>query len=213
MHEWWTGLLEHSVQSPGWWSSVLQGAVASVLGLAGLFGVFHLTRRHEIDRDRRAREAEQKKAADDRTLQGVAQIMQTALGIRTEPLDSNEQAFVLADELMMFCVREIRDHPNAARWAREQSTEVIECSKPQHDIRALPWQAGMVAALLTEWVHKGFPETMLKPSASDGKPDRYRPPIPDDGPIIRRSDVKNPSPEVAKKLLDIAGLDSKDFGL
>lgn len=123
-----------------------------------------------------AREAQEQKAAEERTISSVVAVMQSSLIVRSEILDDREQGRKFSDELMMFCVREIRDHPNAAQWARDQSTVVMKYTDPRQDLRALVWQAGMISAVLTKWVHEGFPEDMLKPEVPKGNTESARKP-------------------------------------
>lgn len=150
-----------------WWANVLQGSVGATISLIGLFAVFWGTKKHELKRDRLTREAQASKAAEERTLSSVAAVMQSSLAVRATTPGDSEKGRQFSDELIMFCVREIHDHPNAAQWAHEQSEEVMKCIRPQQDPRALPWQAGMISAALTIWVREGFPEGMFKPNFSE----------------------------------------------
>lgn len=152
-----------------WWANVLQGSVGAVVGLMGVFGVFWLTRRHEVDRDKRVRDLDNAKAAEERTLSGTASVMEASHAARI-PGRTDEAAERLARELVLFCVREIRDHPNAAEWARQQSTEVLLCAGPNVDPRALPWQAGMISGVLTDWVARGCPESFPRPVEKSESP-------------------------------------------
>lgn len=152
-----------------WWANVLQGSVGATISLIGLFAVFWGTKRHELRRDRLAHEAQSNKAAEERTLSSVAAVMQSSLAVRAATPSDGEKGWQFSDELIMFCVREIRDHPNAAQWAHEQSEEIMKYIRPQQDPRALPWQAGMISAALTIWVREGFPEDMLKPNLSEDR--------------------------------------------
>lgn len=196
-----------------WWANVLQGSVGAIIGLIGLFTVFWGTKKHELKRDRVAREAQEKKAAEERTLSSVAAVMQSSLTLRAKTLDDSEQGSRFADELMMFCVREIRDHPNVAQWAQEQSSEVVKCMEPHQDIRALPWQAGMISAALTKWVYAGFPEDMLKPKLPEERAkehDAHQAKA--ESVTITRNDLKNLMPEVFEKFPGVAGLKKDDLG-
>lgn len=182
-----------------WWANLLQGSVGAVVGLMGVFGVFWLTRRHEVDRDKRVRDLDKARAAEERTLAGVASIMEASHATRTTGA-VDETADRLARELVLFCVREIRDHPNAARWAKEQSSEVLQCAAPHLDFRALPWQAGMIATVLTDWVASGCPDSYPRPEAKPKEPSKPETtePRPEK---ISRAEMSSPTPQTIAKLM------------
>lgn len=146
------------MSSEEWWANLLQGSVGATIGLIGLFGVFWLTRRHELARDAATRKAVADRAATERTASGVIQIVEAANQLRLRHSSDNEnRTDALCHALTVFAVREAADHPDAAKWAQKQSSEVLRLDEPTSDVRAAPWQAGMISARLGEWSRLRFP--------------------------------------------------------
>lgn len=151
------------MSSSEWWANLLQGSLGSFLSLVGLFGVFWLTRRHEIRRDQLARTAEREREAAQRTALSVTRIVKAALDIRVR-LDDGTSLEQMSHELMLFSVSEIADHPTAARWASEQSSILLELRGDDVDIRAAPWQAASITGGLQAWMSKNCPDGLLVPT-------------------------------------------------
>ena len=161
MSEWWSGVLEYSFLSTEWWESLLQGSVGSLLSLLGVFGIFWATKTREDKKERQTRLRELQDASENRTLAGVADIVRATLTVRAAVPDPDSALRHLADELMMFSVREIRDHRNAAMWASRLGRDILHLTDDDQQIRAIGWQAGWIASRLTIWIQRGFPENML----------------------------------------------------
>lgn len=140
-----------------WWANILQGSLGAVIGLIGLFGVFWLTRQHEL-----------KRTARDRTEAGVVHIVEASHEMRLgRNTNRDELIDALAHSLVVFSVKEAADHPKAARWAFQQSRELLSFKKPEADIRAAPWQAGMISGKFMEWSRLGFPADFFRPNPDE----------------------------------------------
>lgn len=137
MPDWWTN---------EWWTTllfnVLQGALGAFIGLIGLFGVYWVTRKHQLDKE-----------AKQETLDGVAQILRKTTALRHREPDYESSVRSLSDELLLFSLRESTRNPGTAAWSRYHSFELLEALK---DRTLTARMSGYIAGYLSSWVAHDF---------------------------------------------------------
>lgn len=133
-----------------WWAYVLQGSGGAFLGLIGVVSVFMLTRRHDRQRDQRAREVEAEKLRNERTATSVSDVLDATLLYRAKgDLDA------LVHALVKFSVREAADHPEAAHWASDL-VGVLADYRQQGKQDSIVWEAGYLTSTLAGWVQERY---------------------------------------------------------
>ncbi|GEL99880.1 hypothetical protein [Cellulomonas terrae] len=111
-----------------WWANLLQGSVAAVLSLVGLFAVFWLTLRVERNRDATRRADEAKQRREERvTISALTLIRHFAnvpwSSTKTEAERWRETAVA---ELVAIEVLAAPDQPALSRWAGRAVMDLIE---------------------------------------------------------------------------------------
>lgn len=148
------------------WSVLLNGSVGSVVGLAGLFLVFQLTRRHELHRDATAREVARLDAARAAKSESVQRLLQAVAqqprDLALAPLHGHAQALQLLSACMSFVSTNGRDHPAVTAWVLAQYARVSAARRRLWLVAWLPMLSrgrrvawgealGELGAALAEW--------------------------------------------------------------
>ena len=171
-----------------WLAVLLQGTVASVVGLAGLLAVFLLTRRHERSRDLEIAGRESDRARRARVAESVAQVVEATHGFDIRTVTEYDERDNLVFEqhmfesvsgfskaLSLFAAREITDHPRAAAWALGQANDVRaawaantnvnlkpeERPDPEHLPDALAYR---ISGVLLNWMAEGAVDDNFDPT-------------------------------------------------
>jgi len=131
------------------WVYLLQGSVGAFIALIGVFVAFILTRRHDLDRDRKAREADERRERYARTSQSVSDVLEAALDARDRDNTRN-----LCHTLIRFSVREA-DCRDASSWASNLAVKLWE-DESQKNFQAIGWEAGYMTIVLGGWSAVGF---------------------------------------------------------
>lgn len=146
-----------------WWAALLNGSVGAALTLGGALLIFWLTRK-----------ADQKSVRQEKTKEAVAKIEETGLPLRyTDPGSSEEEKVIesVVQLLVLFRIREAKNHPEVAKWAGLQRENLFTTISPNADIRAARLYLPKVIARLSAWAVLDFPKSIFKdsndPSAHD----------------------------------------------
>jgi hypothetical protein len=212
-----------------WWLSAIQGAVGALIGFMGLYLVYKITQKTERENQAEQRDFERKVQAeqrdferkvqaeqrdfdrkvqaDQRTFESVASVLDTILKVRRMPEHDWDGASSIAHQLQLFCLRELQDHPNAAKWAMKQSEDLMESIKPDEHFLSFGWQSDHIFQSLFDWVNKGLPADYLVPSSSRPQRDQYLASL-DPSLHVTRAESWDSSPDVqgrVKQLLLATG--------
>ncbi|MFE4077975.1 hypothetical protein [Paenarthrobacter sp. YIM B13468] len=139
------------MQNLPWWVYLLQGSVGAVIALVGVLVAFVLTRRHDLDRDKKAREAEEAKERKERTAKSIGDVLQAALDLRDQ--DSPRE---LNHALIRFSVREA-EYSDASEWASDKANEIWHL-EDEGNFEAVAWEAGYLTSMLRGWAADGYPD-------------------------------------------------------
>jgi hypothetical protein len=132
------------MQNLPWWVYLLQGSVGAFVALIGVFVAFILTRRHDLDRDKKAREADALRERHERTSKSVSDVLEATLDARDQ--DNTRD---LCRALIRFSVREA-DCDDAADWASNLAAKLWEDER-QDNFQSIAWEAGYLTTVLGGW--------------------------------------------------------------
>ena len=113
------------------WSVLLQGLVASIVGLAGVFAAFWLATRHDRKQERERRVLEAAVATAERRSAAVRRI-HAALAMQPRdvlwaPLMGNSAVLELFSAVVDFAHQLGGDHRAVALWLAEQNGRIVSC--------------------------------------------------------------------------------------
>jgi hypothetical protein len=138
------GCNDGNMQNLPWWVYLLQGSAGAFIALIGVFAAFLLTRRHDLDRDRKAREVDDQRERHERTSKSVSDVLEAALDVRDQ--DNTRD---LCHALIRFSVREA-EYRDAADWASNVASQLWEDER-QNNYKSIAWEAGNMTSLLRGW--------------------------------------------------------------
>lgn len=140
-----------------WWMGASQGAVGALIGFLGLFVAYEISRL-----------GDKNKRLEERTLSGVASIMQLSLALNHKQLDEvkREEIHALETELMLFYVHQVQKRPKTAQWAQTQSLIISVCPRNDEGVAAVRKHSIKIATELTSWLTGGCEEGDLNRDAA-----------------------------------------------
>jgi hypothetical protein len=136
-----------------WWLSATQGSVGALIAFVGLFVSFKLTQWWE-----------KRKTVDQRSMEGIASVLQASLKVISEHPHNQAEAMNLTTELILFSSRESADHPQTGRWAIEHAYLFGTYAEDKNNGELLRNQAARVGGSLMRWAIENRADGDLDPN-------------------------------------------------
>lgn len=178
-----------------WWAELLSGTVGGVLSFVGIFVAFLLTRSHD-----------RKKTAQSRMLAGVADILERTLKLRGIPYGRREEEILgsVSDALMLFYLREVTDHPRAAKWAQRQTQNLMKLLDSDADVRSARAYNSAIVGTLGAWIESERNDKVFKISGLDRSLETtWLPDDVDPGLTLARHELLIPTSAVREKIMKL----------